>query len=164
MPSNWDKSQPIDAHPETAKLIQGAEAVIQQEIGPLAALCDALRLRLDSYHSAANAAERLERWRLAVVLHSEIMEVWKSAFLNARAAVDAYLANCDLSTFFSCREILVASLHGRCKPSVGIALSVMQFESERNLRRLADASPDMVTHNEPVDRRFLRAAAAGRQR
>uniref|UniRef100_UPI0013D261C4 hypothetical protein n=2 Tax=Pseudomonadota TaxID=1224 RepID=UPI0013D261C4 len=69
MPSNWDKSQPIDAHPETAKLIQGAEAVIQQEIGPLAALCDALRLRLDSYHSAANAAERLERWRLAVVLH-----------------------------------------------------------------------------------------------
>lgn len=164
MPSNWDKSLPIDAHPETAKLIQGAEAVIQQEIGPLAALCDELRQRLDSYRNAADAAERLERWRLAVALHSEIMEVWKSAFLNARAAVDDYLAGCDLGTFFSCREILVASLHGRCKPSVGIALSVMQFESERNLRRVAEASPDMASRSEPVDRRFLRVAAGGRHR
>ncbi|MBA8902290.1 MULTISPECIES: hypothetical protein [unclassified Phyllobacterium] len=164
MPSNWASPQPIDTDPETAKLIRGAESVIQKKISPLAALCDELRERLAAYRDAVNAGERYERWRVAAALHGEIMEVWKSAFLNARAAVDDYLSNYDLNGLFSGREILVASLHGRCKPSVGIALSVMQFESERNLRRLAEISPEQAASNQNIVRKIPRVASSSRYR
>jgi hypothetical protein len=162
MPSNWASPQPVDIDPETAKLIRGAESAIEKKIGPLAALCEELRHRLDAYRDAPSAVERYERWRLAVALHGEIMEVWKSAFLNARAAVDDYLSSYDLSGFFSGREILVASLYGRCKPSVGIALSVMQFDSERNLRRLSEISSDTTASAQNMARRIPHVVSSGR--
>ncbi|MBA8878352.1 hypothetical protein [Phyllobacterium myrsinacearum] len=164
MPSNWASPQHMDTDPETVKLIQGAESVIQKKISPLAALCDELLQRLDAYRDARNAGERYERWRLAVALHGEIMEVWKSAFLTAHAAVDDYLSNHDLSRFFSGREILLAALHGRCKPSVGIALSVMQFDSERNLRRSSENAPNLAASNQNLARRFSRVASSDRHK
>ncbi|QND53281.1 hypothetical protein HB779_16315 [Phyllobacterium sp. 628] len=130
----------------------------------MAALCDELRKRLEAYKDSRNAAEQQERWRHAVVLHSEIMEVWKSAFLNARAAVDDYLRNYDLSSFFTGREMLVDSLHGRCKPSVGIALSVMQFESERNLRTLAEIPVELAVSCDMAARKLLRVVSTSKYR